>query len=224
MTAARATTPVVVEIGARRVFASALAWPGWCRSGKDEPSALEALADYAARFSAVAEVAGVTFPTPPRAGWVFEVVERTEGSATTDFGAPAAIARVEYDAVTAKEAARLASLVAATWTVFDAVVEHAPPALRKGPRGGGRDRDAVVEHVYGGEHAYAGKLGVRLPQPSAQNPGSVAAHRQALLEVLGQPSDGAVAGAKDWPRRYAARRIAWHVLDHAWEIEDKSIT
>ena len=25
-----------------------------------------------------------------------------------------------------------------------------------------------------------------------------------------------------WPTRYAARRIAWHVLDHAWEIEDRS--
>jgi hypothetical protein len=24
------------------------------------------------------------------------------------------------------------------------------------------------------------------------------------------------------PPRYAIRRIAWHVLDHAWEIEDKS--
>ena len=27
---------------------------------------------------------------------------------------------------------------------------------------------------------------------------------------------------KGWLPRYAARRIAWHVLDHAWEIEDKS--
>ena len=24
-----------------------------------------------------------------------------------------------------------------------------------------------------------------------------------------------------WPVRYAIRRCAWHVLDHAWEIEDK---
>jgi hypothetical protein len=27
---------------------------------------------------------------------------------------------------------------------------------------------------------------------------------------------------KGWPPRYAARRIAWHALDHAWEIEDRS--
>ena len=30
------------------------------------------------------------------------------------------------------------------------------------------------------------------------------------------------ASALEWPARYAARRIAWHVLDHAWEIEDRS--
>ncbi|HEV2372237.1 MAG TPA: hypothetical protein VGS19_08715 [Streptosporangiaceae bacterium] len=25
-----------------------------------------------------------------------------------------------------------------------------------------------------------------------------------------------------WPARYTLRRLTWHVLDHAWEIEDKS--
>jgi hypothetical protein len=24
-----------------------------------------------------------------------------------------------------------------------------------------------------------------------------------------------------WPPRYVVRRAAWHVLDHAWEIEDR---
>jgi hypothetical protein len=38
-----------------------------------------------------------------------------------------------------------------------------------------------------------------------------------LLEALQHP----VAQAK-WPPAYAARRIAWHALDHAWEIEDRS--
>jgi hypothetical protein len=40
--------------------------------------------------------------------------------------------------------------------------------------------------------------------------------------VLRQPSDGAPIAGKKWPPRYAARRIAWHALDHAWEIEDRS--
>ncbi|MEY2437652.1 MAG: hypothetical protein QOF97_2488, partial [Acidimicrobiaceae bacterium] len=27
---------------------------------------------------------------------------------------------------------------------------------------------------------------------------------------------------KGWAYRYAARRIAWHALDHAWEMQDRS--
>ena len=41
--ARRMPTRVYIEIGKRRVFASAADWPGWARSGKDEKSALEAL-------------------------------------------------------------------------------------------------------------------------------------------------------------------------------------
>ena len=44
----------------------------------------------------------------------------------------------------------------------------------------------------------------------------------AITAVLGLASDGAAPLPGGWPVRYAARRIAWHVLDHAWEIEDKS--
>ncbi|MGH2773763.1 MAG: hypothetical protein ACRDIU_11590 [Actinomycetota bacterium] len=38
------TVKVFVENGSKRVFAGAVDWPGWCRSGKDEQEALEALA------------------------------------------------------------------------------------------------------------------------------------------------------------------------------------
>jgi hypothetical protein len=48
------------------------------------------------------------------------------------------------------------------------------------------------------------------------------AMRETMLEVLRQPSDGSPLGGRRWPIRYAARRIAWHALDHAWEIEDRS--
>ena len=91
----------------------------------------------------------------------------------------------------------------------------APAQLRKGPRGGGRDRDEIVDHVAAAELAYARKLGIRLGS-------DLAASRAAIVEVLATPSDGAPVGPKGWSPRYAARRIAWHVLDHAWEIEDKS--
>jgi len=120
------------------------------------------------------------------------------------------------------EAERLAALVSAAWAAFDGVVAGAPGALRKGPRGGGRDRDKIVDHVLGAEAAYVRKLGLRLPQPDPNDRAAVTAFRRAIIETLRKPSSGGPLTEKGWPQRYAARRIAWHVLDHAWEIEDRS--
>src|SRR6266542_1817749 len=158
------STAVGVELGHKRVFACALDWPGWCRSGKSEELALEALAAYAPRYAVVAEQAGMELPA--RVGDSFEVVERVQGSGATDFGVPHEVVATEEAAVPAKEAARRSALVAAAWAVLDRVVAGAPAELRKGPRGGGRDRDKIVDHVLGAEVAYARKLGIKHPQPA----------------------------------------------------------
>ena len=201
---------VVVEQGKRRVFASALDWPGWSRAARDEDGALEALLDYADRFRPVAERAGLRLPKRLEA----EVVERLTGDATTDFGAPSIAAKAESRPLTAKAAGRQAALLQAAWATLDDVVAQASPTLRKGPRGGGRDRDAVVQHVLNGERGYAGKIGVRArDEPDL---------RAALLRVLGARSDGSELRPGGWTSSYATRRIIWHVLYHAWEIEDKS--
>ena len=104
--------------------------------------------------------------------------------------------------------------------MLDDVVAGAPAELRKGPRGGGRDRDAVFAHVVGAETAYARKLGVRHKEP--QDRDEIAAVRADILAAISGARAGAPATQKGWLPRYAARRIAWHVLDHAWEIEDRS--
>ena len=212
-------TRVVIETGAKKVFASALEWPGWSRAGRDESAALEALASYAARFAAVVDVAGGRFAA--RSASSLTVVERVPGSATTDFGAPGSIADAERIDLTPAEARRRADLVRAAWTVLDRAVDRAPSSLRKGPRGGGRDRDAVAQHVCNAEAAYARKLGLRLPEPDALDAGAVATFRDAIDEAL-RDVRREPAGHKGWPLTYAGRRIAWHVLDHAWEIEDRS--
>jgi hypothetical protein len=224
-----ATGPVAVylEVGARRVFACALDWPGWCRSGRDEERALEALAAAAPRYMVAAKEAGIRFPA--RAGEAFDVVERIPGTATTDFGAPGEAAAADAESLSRKQAGRQTALVTASWTILDRVAAAAPAELRKGPRGGGRDRDAIVEHVAGAEFSYARKLGIRHRQPGPGDAGgsdaaaeAVSALRQAIVETLGQPSAGEAPVPKGWKPRYAARRIAWHALDHAWEIEDRS--
>jgi len=209
-------TRVYLEVGKRRVFASAADWPGWARSGKDENAALDALSAAAPRYAPVPKAARIAFA--PGAG--FDVVERLPGDATTDFGAPSAIAKAELKRLTKKQAGRLSALVSASWTVFDRAVEKAPASLRKGPRGGGRDREAVVEHVLGAETAYARKLGLRLKQPAAGDAAAARDHRNAIVAGLRAGTKGVTDGG--WPARYAARRIAWHAVDHAWEIEDRS--
>jgi hypothetical protein len=212
-----AMVDVYLESGSKGVFACAVDWPGWCRSGKDEDSALQALATAAPRYAVVAAVAKVVFPA--RAAARLDVVERVPGSASTDFGVPGTVISLDSRPLTKAQALRLVSLVEASWRIFDGVAASAPAELRKGPRGGGRDRDAIVDHVLGAEVAYGRKIGIRLSQPALHDALAIAAHRSAILDAL-RSSKRAVG--KGWPTRYAARRIAWHALDHAWEIEDRS--
>ncbi|HET9783222.1 MAG TPA: hypothetical protein VFR33_15755 [Candidatus Dormibacteraeota bacterium] len=194
---------VYIEAGGKRTFASAADWPGWSRSGKDEKSALENLAAYAPRYARVAKLARVQFPQDEPS---FNVIERLTGNATTDFGAPGIPAKNESKPMTDHEAQRVVALLEASWKYLDNVRAKAPEELRKGPRGGGRDREKMYRHVLDAEVAYAPAIGLKLKQPD----------RKALLEAIRKPN-------KDtkWPVAYAVRRIAWHALDHAWEMEDR---
>jgi hypothetical protein len=207
---------VVIEAADKRAFASAVGWPGWSRSGADETGALESLVRYAPRYARVAAHAGLSFPDQVSADDL-EVVERAEGNASTAYGVPGRVAELDLHRVASAEARRLTDLVIASWAILEAVASAAPAELRKGPRGGGRDRDTIVGHVEEAEHSYARKIGVRLPESAP-----TAEVRAAIIEVLGLSSDGSPLPGGAWTQRYAARRIAWHVLDHAWEIEDRS--
>lgn len=216
--------PVYLEVGRKKVFACAVDWPGWARPAWNEEEALETLAAYADRYAAVADAAGVKLPVAARKGR-FEVVDRVKGDATTDFGAPGAIPEFDLEKPTAPKWKRQLALLDGCWSVFDAVVAGAPARLAKGPRGGGRDRDQIVEHVLGAEAGYARKLGSRhAADPTDKN--AIAAARKDLLDRLGElRKTGPVTGprgGKGWPAPYGVRRLAWHVTDHAWEIEDKS--
>jgi hypothetical protein len=200
----RAVTRVALERGRTWTFASALEWPGWCRRGRNEEAALAALMDYADRY---ALVAGEGF-----APGALSVVGEVPGTTTTDFGAPGVAGPWDDEHLTARERRRLVALLEGAWTYFDVVVAGAPAELRRGPRGGGRDRDAVGEHVREAERAYGAKLG----RPVApRTPWT--AQRLLLVEALRAGPSGAA-----WSTRFALRRMAWHVLDHAWEIEDRS--
>ncbi len=153
---------VCLEATPKQAFASALDWPGWFRAGRDEDAALKALASDAERYAAVAEHTEVSFPSTI----TFDVVERVPGGPATAFAAtecrrpfPQVTVQAERATVTSAAARRLADLVTAAWATFDEIAAASPAELRKGPRGGGRDRDKLIDHVIGAETAYARKLG-----------------------------------------------------------------
>ena len=206
---------MLVEAGAKKTFAIALDWPGWGRSGRNEEEALEALSAYAPRYAPVARAAGLDLPG---ADPELEVVQRVTGGASTDYGVPHEVVDDDRQPLAGEAAERTLALVSAAWELFDRVVAKAPSELRKGPRGGGRDRDQIAEHVFAAEDAYARKLGVRIKAPAVGDTAGIQSARRTLLDALGSGE----AGEKRWPPRYAARRIAWHAVDHAWEIEDRS--
>jgi hypothetical protein len=212
-----ATIAVSVEATPKKAFATAIDWPGWSRSGKTEELALAALEDYAPRYAVVAAEAGVPFVPGD-----YEVVERTGGGSGTEFGVPSSITALDARPVDKKQAERLARLVDAAWTVFARVAAGAPAELRKGPRGGGRDRDKMVGHVAESDAYYAREIGITGKRPDPTDRPAVEAMRAAMLEILRQPSDGSPLTERTWTARYGARRIAWHALDHAWEMEDRS--
>jgi hypothetical protein len=211
-------TPVYVEEGRTRTFACAYDWPGWCRSGKDEASALATLAAYAPRYAAVAKRARLAFDAKP----TFRVVERLPGSASTDFGVPERVTKRDTTPLEAAEGKRLATLLQAAWDVYDQILGSTPAELRKGPRGGGRDRDKMADHVRDAEGAYVRKLGLRLTPPDRQDHRAAAEFRAAIADTIQRPSQGTPLAERGWPQRYGARRIAWHALDHAWEMQDRS--
>ena len=150
---------VYLEVGRRRVFAGAVEWPGWCRSGRDEHEAVDALVEYGPRYS---EVVGRSIRgfTPPKSVSSLEVVERLPGDATTDFGAPGSPPSADERSLDGRGAARLVKALEACWIAFDEAVESAEGVeLRKGPRGGGREVDAMVQHVLEADGAYLSRLG-----------------------------------------------------------------
>jgi hypothetical protein len=206
-----------VESTSKKSFASALDWPGWSRSGKTPALAVEALLAYAPRYAEIARRAGVAFAANSMDG---DVLQTLDGDATTAFGAPSITFDADRAATDAAESGRLAALLRAAWDTFDAIAAAAPAELRKGPRGGGRDTAKVVDHVVAAEQAYARQVGITHKAPDATDLAAVAAVRVAIREPLAVPSNGEPLAK--WTQRYAARRIAWHVLDHAWEIEDRS--
>ena len=220
-----AKIPTYLEIGAKRAFAGGVEWPGWCRSGRDEPTALEVLSHSAPRYAKVLRGTRLGFEAPEDAS-TLRVVERRQGDATTDFGAPSIAPKADARPIDDAELRRLSSILKACWRSLDAAVDAARgTTLAKGPRGGGRDLPKIVDHVVDAEGSYLRMLGSKVEAGPKQDLAE-RTHAAVLGALEATARDGAPPpgprGGKRWLPRYFVRRVAWHVLDHSWEIEDRA--
>jgi hypothetical protein len=221
--------PVQVSLEAvrRRTFAVAVDWPGWTRGGRDEKEALDALLRAAPRYARVTTSAGVPFTTPDDASG-FVVVDRLPGNSGTEFGVPSVELPEDSGPLDEAELERHVAILQATWSAFEAAAErHAGDELRTGPRGGGRDLPKIIAHVEESDRAYLVQLGVRPPKGPA-GPAPMTDIHAATLAALraraaGRPIENPNKVSRPWMPRWYARRVAWHWLDHAWEIEDRAM-
>src|SRR5262245_13963260 len=221
-------TDVYLECGKKRIFAGALDWPGWCRQGRNETEALGALLAYGPKYASILAGTGLGF-VAPKDGNRLVVVERLRGTATTDFGAPGvAPGGAQERSCDVADLERFEKVLHAGWRTVDAAVKTARgKKLATGPRGGRRTVAPTIDHVIDADAAYLTGVGWKAPK-AARPAERLAATREAILTALGVSAAGKIApkgprGGKRWTARYFVRRVAWHVMAHAWEIERRLV-
>jgi hypothetical protein len=151
-----------------------------------------------------------------------EVVERVAGSSSTDFWGIAHVpSDIEREVLSRADLERRLDLLRACWATFDEVAARISEPLLPGPRSAGRGHDQIVRHVYISEpEQLSRKVEVRTPPDVVLTPDGLAAHRQAYLDAIrAWNADG--KPARTWPIPFLVRRTTHHLMDHAWEMEDR---
>lgn len=215
---------VLLEVSTKRAFASALDWPGWTRSARVPAEAMEQLVAYGDRYKRVMSVSKIAF-APPKNTDALVVVETTPGSKATDFGSLSIPAKGDYEPIDTRELKRLIRILRACWAAFDvSAAAVGSRQLSTGPRGGGRGVQKMTDHVVGSDYGCLTSLGGR---PPAEGTGVESLRDEFVLTIKSRASgaipDRGPRGGHRYPIRYAIRSSAWHALDHAWELEDRSL-
>ncbi|HEY5628457.1 MAG TPA: hypothetical protein VIR16_03015 [Candidatus Limnocylindrales bacterium] len=217
----------VIEHGTKdkRSVAFSLDWPGWSRGAKRPELALDALEAYRERYRRVATLAGLGDEFD--AAGPLEVVEDRVGTGSTDFwGISFAPSSAELDPMDDAALERAITLLRAAWAYFDGVAARVSPEMRRGSRGGGRNRDEIIEHTIRNESEdFAKRIGLRVAEGSVRTPEELRAYRDAYVAAMRAYNAGqAPRRMQTWTLAFLIRHSAFHTLDHAWEMEDKDLS
>jgi hypothetical protein len=216
----------VIERGpkGKRSVAFSVDWPGWSRGAKSDELAVETLESYRARYRPVARLAKMARAFD--AAGPLQIVEERVGSGMTDFwGISFAPSSVEQGPMSKPELERAITLLRACWAFFDDVGARVSSEMRKGPRGGGRDRDTIIRHTIRNESEdFARRVGLRVPEYGAMTPEGLRDYRETYVAAMRAYNAGELKPMKSWTLPFLIRHSAFHTLDHAWEMEDKDLT
>jgi hypothetical protein len=80
----------------------------------------------------------------------------------------------------------------------------------------------IIEHVREAEGAYVAQLGSKVSGSLSMDELRNAFIAALTARAAGDEPPNPNKVRKRWLPRYAVRRSAWHALDHAWEIQDRS--
>jgi hypothetical protein len=221
------TVRTVIERGTkgRRSVAFSIDWPGWSRGAKSAELALETLESYRQRYRPVPSLAGMAEEFD--AAGPLEVVEDKVGTGSTDFwGISFSPSAAEQGPMTEVDLERGVALLRACWTYFDSVAARVSPDMRKGVRGGGRNRDEIIRHTIRQEsESFAVQVGLRIEEGAALTPHGLGRHRETYVAAMRAYNAGEVERRmRSWTLPFLIRHSAFHTLDHAWEMEDKDLT
>jgi hypothetical protein len=216
----------VLERGpkAKKAVAFAIDWPGWSRGANTPELAIATLESYRPRYRPIAVAAGMADEFD--AAGQIEVVEDRVGTGSTDFwGISFSPSSFEQGPMDDAEIDRKTNLLRACWAFFDGVAAQVSAEMRKGPRGGGRDRDRIIRHTVRTESEdFAKQVGLRIPEGAALTAHGLAEHRQAYIAAMRAYNRGEGKRMRSWTLPFLIRHSAFHVMDHAWEMEDKDMS
>jgi hypothetical protein len=209
----------------KKAVAFAVDWPGWSRGAKTTDEALATLEAYRERYRPVAAGAGLGDEFD--IGGSLDIIEDRVGPGSTDFwGISFAPSSLERGPMDPAELERKIAVLRSCWAFFDGVAARVSPEMRKGPRGGGRDRDRIISHTIRTESEdFAKQVGLRVPERAALTPDGLRTYRSAYLEALRAYQRGEVnRPMRSWTLQFVVRHSGFHTMDHAWEMEDKDLS
>jgi hypothetical protein len=123
------------------------------------------------------------------------------------------------------ELERKITLLKASWAYFDGVAARVSEEMRKGPRGGGRDRDRIISHTIRWESEnLATGVGLKIPEEGAMTLDGLREYREAYVQAMRAYNAGEGRRMRSWTLPFLIRHSAFHTLDHAWEMEDKDLS